>query len=505
MMVRKIIKRDIKNLFSSRGAIIVMAALIIIPACYSSVNIVAFWNPMGNIGNLKIGVINYDNGTLSQEIVTKLIDSKTFNCVDTDYREGYDELNHGRYYGLIIIPNDFTTHLESINTTNPSQAEIQLLTNTKASSSTSTMMDVGISGVQTEINNKVVSTVNGIIFDELINGSANGILKVNDYENRWNKIDQNLSRYYLDSQLAYNDIKNGSKDLSYNLQNFMTKYNISDLGIINEINKFDTKVDNVNNQVNNYNNQRLELDNNINYFNMNYYPILSKISEYNLDDVKSYFNSPVLINKTDIHPLIANGIGIAEFYIPLSLWIGSVLLVAMLSIRVKGFKVKHWEEYFSKLGLFQILAVLQAIVITAISLFLGVQNSNPLLFLCSNIFIGFCFTTFVYSLVSTIGNIGKFMAIIILVFSIGGSGGMYPIELMPGFFQILNKLLPMTYAINITKEVVIAPMIDVIMGNVLILLLLPIIGLILALLVKPIASKFVKKFESEIEKTDLFQ
>ena len=39
-----------------------------------------------------------------------------------------------------------------------------------------------------------------------------------------------------------------------------------------------------------------------------------------------------------------------------------------------------------------------------------------------------------------------------LVLQLAGSGGTYPVELLPEFFQFINPLLPFTYAIEMMRE-----------------------------------------------------
>ncbi|CAM5252749.1 Phage infection protein OS=Lysinibacillus sphaericus OX=1421 GN=LS41612_08380 PE=4 SV=1 [Lysinibacillus sphaericus] len=60
----------------------------------------------------------------------------------------------------------------------------------------------------------------------------------------------------------------------------------------------------------------------------------------------------------------------------------------------------------------------------------------------------------VYTLVSVFGNVGEALAIVMLVLQIAGSGGTYPVELLPTFFQVINPFLPFTYAIGMMREAV---------------------------------------------------
>ena len=60
----------------------------------------------------------------------------------------------------------------------------------------------------------------------------------------------------------------------------------------------------------------------------------------------------------------------------------------------------------------------------------------------------------VYTLVSVFGNIGKAMAIVLLVLQVAASGGTFPIQVTPPFFQAINPFLPFTYAISMEREAV---------------------------------------------------
>ena len=64
------------------------------------------------------------------------------------------------------------------------------------------------------------------------------------------------------------------------------------------------------------------------------------------------------------------------------------------------------------------------------------------------------FMLIVYTLVSVFGNIGKAMAIVLLVLQVAASGGTFPIQVTPPFFQAINPFLPFTYAISMEREAV---------------------------------------------------
>ena len=74
------------------------------------------------------------------------------------------------------------------------------------------------------------------------------------------------------------------------------------------------------------------------------------------------------------------------------------------------------------------------------------------LFFLAGAVISFAYISIVYALAITLKHIGKALAVIILIFQIPGSSGMYPIEMMPPFFQVLHPLLPFTYGIDVLRE-----------------------------------------------------
>ena len=55
-------------------------------------------------------------------------------------------------------------------------------------------------------------------------------------------------------------------------------------------------------------------------------------------------------------------------------------------------------------------------------------------------------------LIMNFGDIGKFLALVILVLQLAASGGTFPIQTVSKEFQFLNPILPMTYTIKLIKE-----------------------------------------------------
>ena len=91
---------------------------------------------------------------------------------------------------------------------------------------------------------------------------------------------------------------------------------------------------------------------------------LIAFSAMNQTGVQNYFDSPVVVQKHDMYPINNYGSALAPFYISISLWIGCIIAVAMISMRVKS-RIKYRAEsiYLGRMGLFIVISILQSIFV----------------------------------------------------------------------------------------------------------------------------------------------
>ena len=126
------------------------------------------------------------------------------------------------------------------------------------------------------------------------------------------------------------------------------------------------------------------------------------------------------------------------------------------------------------------------------------------MFILSSIFISVVFMTLIYSFVSAVGQVGKLIAILLLVFQISGTGGIYPIEIMNPIFQTLYPYFPMTYAINILRETILGLLWSNYIPSFVVLLVIVIATVILSLIIKEKADKISHYFEDKLKNSSLF-
>ena len=184
---------------------------------------------------------------------------------------------------------------------------------------------------------------------------------------------------------------------------------------------------------------------------------LIHLLENNPSLVASYIASPVTLKQESIYSIPNYGSAMTPFYSTLAIWVGVVILTAVLSTHCEHEELKEGlkpiQEYVGKAAFFLLLSLLQTlIIILGDKYILGVYFDNFGAFLLVSLFGAATFTAVIYTLVSVFGNIGKGITIILLVLQISSSGGTFPVEVIPRFFQKINPFLPFTYVIQALRE-----------------------------------------------------
>lgn len=185
---------------------------------------------------------------------------------------------------------------------------------------------------------------------------------------------------------------------------------------------------------------------------------LMKILKADASKESDFLSNPVLIDQHNIYPVPNNGSASAPFYTALCLWVGAVLFSSIastdfhLSEKDKK-KYSARQQFLARMGTFLVVAFFQSLIVSLGNQYiLGTYTAEPLYNIGFSIFVGLTFMMMVYVLVALFGNLGKGAAVIILVLSISGGGGNYPIEMSGKFFQMINPLLPFTHAVNLLRE-----------------------------------------------------
>ena len=220
--------------------------------------------------------------------------------------------------------------------------------------------------------------------------------------------------------------------------------------------------------------------------------------------------APVGIDRVAVFPVDNFGSAMAPLYTTLALFIGSLLILVVVKPTVPG-RVRAQlvdpqprQLFFGRFGVMAFLSLAQTTVMGLGNLlFLQVQVTHPLLFMLCFWLAGFVFTFLIYALVAAFANLGKAVAVLLLIIQVTGCGGSFPLQLLPPFIQGLSPWLPATHVVNAMR----AAMFGTYGGDfwwemgLLALFLIPaaIVGLVLR---KPLA-KFMSWYVEQVESSKL--
>ena len=225
-----------------------------------------------------------------------------------------------------------------------------------------------------------------------------------------------------------------------------------------------------------------------------------------MNNAGEYFHSPTVLSNFSYFKADNYAQQVTPFYSVLASWVGCIILVALLSTNPVKDEEKYTpsEIYVGKFTLFFFLNIFQSIV-TFIGLnLIGITIADPVMMLISMIIVGLSFMVLIYSLVSVFGNVGKAIALIILVFQISGTNGIYPIEILAPIMQALMPYLPMTYGILMLKDTVFGIIWPSFIGNLVCLIIFPILAIIFSVIVKEKLDKRFKKYDEKLTESKLF-
>ena len=176
------------------------------------------------------------------------------------------------------------------------------------------------------------------------------------------------------------------------------------------------------------------------------------------ESLSDYLASPVQLNTEITYEIGDYGSAMAPFYTVLALFVGSLLAAVMIRVPVTqpqflGYRAV--ERYFGRFALFFLVGMAQALVTAFGCLyFVGIQCVEPARFVLACCLCSLNFAMMNFALVYALDNIGMALAVIIMVLQVAGSGGSYPIHVLPALFQKLYPIMPFHYGMDMLRETV---------------------------------------------------
>ena len=435
-----------------------------------------------------------------------------------------ESVRSGEHYAALIMPEDFSSDMISFLSDTITHPQILYYCNQKKNAIAPKITDKAKTAVKEQVNETFISTIASSLVtagDTVANsdklkglGTAESGSVIDIIKNKLKDASDELNTYnvLLTSLISITDLSTGLSDQSVNtagqLNNVLEQQRI-DVAVVQkmvEANKLSSleelsgvlsenlsAVQNVmssissiytdmNGSVNDFNSA--VNDSNINlsetkdmlnsiqdkissviesleeFSDSDNYGLMSDILDTDASTLGSFISSPVLIETEKIYEIAEYGSAASPFYTVLSIWVGGLIMVAIIhahvkSVKIDGYKLKPYQKFFGRYITFFIIGQLQTLLIVLGNLFyLQIQCIHPFMmwFACS--VTSTVFTFFMYSLTVAFGNIGEALAIVFMVVQVAGSGGTFPIEVLPKVYQMIYKYLPFPYAMDAVRETV---------------------------------------------------
>ncbi|WP_314854220.1 YhgE/Pip domain-containing protein [uncultured Microbacterium sp.] len=170
---------------------------------------------------------------------------------------------------------------------------------------------------------------------------------------------------------------------------------------------------------------------------------------------------PVRVDRVAVFPVVSFGAGMAPLYIVLALWVGALLMTVAIRVDVGRDTLPGdpdltpTQKYLGRYGIFALTGLAQStLLIGGLILFVRISPAHPFLLLLAGWVTSLVFTLIIYTFVVAFGNAGKALAVLLLVIQISGSGGAYPLQLLPAWFQNISPFLPATHAISAIRSAI---------------------------------------------------
>ncbi len=165
---------------------------------------------------------------------------------------------------------------------------------------------------------------------------------------------------------------------------------------------------------------------------------------------------PVKLETDSLNRVPNYGTGFTPYFLSLGLFVGALILSIVFPFRepaVRPSSALNW--FITKFAILAVFGIIQALLADTIILSaLGLHVESVPKFVLFSIITSLTFVTLIQVLVSVFADVGRFVAILILIFQLTTSAGTFPLELIPNFLQHFNAFLPMTYTVRGFKAVI---------------------------------------------------
>lgn len=177
-----------------------------------------------------------------------------------------------------------------------------------------------------------------------------------------------------------------------------------------------------------------------------------------LEGLASYAATPVQMALEPYAPVPNYGTAFAPYFLSLSLWVGGLMIFFGIYFDPdRKFKLlsRHSMNPLRRTLAYLLIGLAQAVLLCLVLMIgLGLDVNNLPLFLFGSCLVSLVFVTIIQLFLLFFQNVGKFLAIALLILQLTSCGGTFPMETVPTLFRHLYPFMPMTYSVRLFKEAI---------------------------------------------------
>ena len=362
---------------------------------------------------------------MGETVIEGLEANTTIGWVFTDTtEEAIDGVYSGDYYAALIMPEDFTEDMVSFLADEMEHPEITYYTNEKKNAIAPKITDKAKTAVQQTVNTQFISTlikscmqvsdgkleeadadlaVYENLLDSLMSVSGNAASTTNQFS----AVYPDMKSAITSGQSAMGNLQNVTGTGLASLGTISKGLSATFGGISNALGSIAKALDTSNGNLSQLSatlasanislsgtkdaitDMRGVIGGRLERLNQmkgeEGYEILSKLLAHDPEEIGSFMASPVEIETEAVYEVDTYGSSMAPFYTVLALWVGGLILVAIIHTKVEmepSFKnAKPHQQFFGRYITFFLIAQVQALITVLGDLyFIGIECAHPFLF-----------------------------------------------------------------------------------------------------------------------------
>ncbi|NLL77064.1 MAG: YhgE/Pip domain-containing protein [Clostridiales bacterium] len=189
------------------------------------------------------------------------------------------------------------------------------------------------------------------------------------------------------------------------------------------------------------------------------------------------------------------GFALAPYVLSLALYVGCLVFNFIYPIRKIAIKEKPvFQWWLSKITVGLVAATAMALIEGVVMMLIGLSPDHVLEYFIVALVSAYAYMFLIMFLAMAFDNPGRFVAMVLLILQLAGSGGTFPMPLTDKFFQDIHPYLPMTHSIYGFRQTISSGLGEITFThNALLMVCIAIISQLLLL----ISMKLLKKFHRD--------